>query len=51
MQYGLKAKARTPASFSPPEYGSFLHYVLAHVAQETGRRGGFSSVADDTLTL
>lgn len=49
MQYGLKARARAPAAFSPPEYGSFLHYVLAQVAREAGRRGGFAAVDDKTL--
>ena len=31
MQYGLKAKARRPAGFQAPEYGTFVHYVLEHV--------------------
>jgi ATP-dependent helicase/nuclease subunit B len=49
LQYGLKAKPRVPASFAPPEYGSFLHYVLAHVAAEAAERGGFGRVDDEAL--
>lgn len=34
MQYGLRAKARKPAGFQAPEYGTFVHYVLEHVLRE-----------------
>ena len=34
MKFGLKAKARKPAGFSAPEYGTFVHYVLEHVLKE-----------------
>ena len=34
MQYGLKAKPRTPAGFQAPEYGTFVHYVLEHILQD-----------------
>ena len=44
MEYGLKAKPRQAASFSPPELGSFMHYVLEHVAREASVRGGFRAV-------
>jgi ATP-dependent helicase/nuclease subunit B len=49
LQYGLKAKPRVPARFAPPEYGSFLHYVLAHVAAEASERGGFGRLDDEAL--
>lgn len=35
MQYGLKAEPRRSAGFQAPEYGTFVHYVLEHVFQET----------------
>ena len=34
MKFGLKAKARKPAGFSAPEYGTFVHYVLEHVLKD-----------------
>ena len=34
MQFGLKAKARRPAGFQAPEYGTFVHYVLEHILKE-----------------
>ncbi len=43
LQYGLKAKPRQPAEFNPPEYGTFLHYVLEHVAREIAAHGGFAA--------
>ena len=33
MKFGLKAKARKPAGFTAPEYGTFVHYVLEHILQ------------------
>jgi ATP-dependent helicase/nuclease subunit B len=35
MEYGLKARPRKPAGFQAPEYGTFVHYVLEHVFQES----------------
>ena len=48
-QYGLRAKPYAPAGFEPPEMGTFMHYVLENVARETGKRGGFRRVDDETL--
>ncbi|BFK86591.1 helicase-exonuclease AddAB subunit AddB [Pseudoflavonifractor gallinarum] len=39
MQYGLKAKARRPAGFQAPEYGTFVHYVLEHVLRTLTKEG------------
>lgn len=50
LRYGLKAKPRRAAEFSPPEYGTFMHYVLEHVASETSASGGFAQLSDDELT-
>ena len=49
MQYGLKAKPREPAGFTPPEMGIFMHYILEHVAAEVTALGGFKKVSDDKL--
>lgn len=34
MRYGLQAEPRKPASFTAPEYGTFVHYVLEHVLKD-----------------
>ena len=49
MEYGLKAKPRKAAAFAPPEMGTFMHYVLEHVAKDVGELGGFASVSDEVL--
>ena len=42
LRYGLSAKPRQSAEFRAPEKGSFLHYVLEHVARELKEsHGGF----------
>ena len=43
LQYGLNAKPRQSAQFSPPEMGTFLHFVLENVAREISENGGFSA--------
>jgi ATP-dependent helicase/nuclease subunit B len=48
-QYGLKAKPYKPASFSPPEIGSFMHYVLENVARDVKTMGGFKLVKQGKL--
>jgi len=48
-QYGLRAKRYEPAGFQPPEVGTFMHYVLEHVAREAGQRGGFAALSDEEL--
>lgn len=49
LQYGLKAKARQPAAFSPPEIGTFFHFILQHVADDVTAAGGFAAVTDERL--
>ena len=48
-QYGLNAKPYEPADFTPPEIGTFMHYVLEHTAREVRECGGFAKVNDDEL--
>ncbi len=49
-QYGLKAKKYEPAGFQPPEIGTFMHYVLEHVARAASERGGFAALSDEELS-
>lgn len=48
-QYGLRAKPYEPAGFTPPEIGSFMHYVLEKTAAAVKGRGGFGKVSDGEL--
>lgn len=49
MQYGLRAKERTGATFDAAQIGTFLHYVLEHVTGRAMARGGFATLADGEL--
>ena len=49
MQYGLKAEPRRAAGFQAPEYGTFVHYVLAHVLRTCRERGGVKEVPEEEL--
>lgn len=49
MEYGLKAKPRTAATFDAPQIGTFLHYLLEHVTKEVLTLGGFAGVSDEEL--
>ncbi len=48
-QYGLKAKPYEPAGFTPPEIGTFMHYVLENTAREVKTMGGFRAVSDEQV--
>jgi len=49
MEYGLRAKPRSPAEFDAPQIGTFLHFLLENVTREVLARGGFSSVDQEEL--
>lgn len=49
MRYGLNAKTREPAGFTPPELGIFMHSVLERTASAVMESGGFKSVTDEEL--
>lgn len=49
LQYGLGAKARRSAEFSPPEFGTFMHFVLERVASGAAAAGGFGSFSQSAL--
>lgn len=49
LQYGLRAKLRRPAEFAPPEFGTFMHFVLEHVAAAANDAGGFAGLSAEAL--
>ena len=49
MEYGLRAKPRTPAAFDAPQIGTFLHYLLENVTRDVLVRGGFAQVEREEL--
>ncbi|MDO4573367.1 MAG: PD-(D/E)XK nuclease family protein, partial [Clostridia bacterium] len=49
LSYGLRAKPRRAAELSPPELGTFMHYVLQHTAREAKELGGFRRLDDARL--
>ena len=49
MEYGLKAKPRTTASFDAPQIGTFLHFLLENVTRDVLAMGGFSVVGEKDL--
>lgn len=49
MQYGLRAKERTPAGFDAAQVGTFLHYVLENVTRDVTEQGGFAQVGEEEL--
>ena len=49
VQYGLRARTREPAGFTPPEIGTFMHYILQHVAADAAAEGGFGRMTDERL--
>ena len=49
MEYGLRAKPRTPASFDAPQIGTFLHFLLENVTRDVLAMGGFAQVDEETL--
>ncbi len=49
MEYGLKARPRTPAAFDAPQIGTFLHFLLERVTRDVQSLGGFDQVDEETL--
>lgn len=49
MEYGLKARPRTPAAFDAPQIGTFLHFLLEHVTRDVLTVGGFAQVREEEL--
>ncbi|WP_295751913.1 PD-(D/E)XK nuclease family protein [uncultured Oscillibacter sp.] len=49
MQYGLRARPRTPAAFDASQVGTFLHYLLERVTRDVLALGGFAQVGEEEL--
>ena len=49
MEFGLRAKPRTPAAFDAPQIGTFLHFLLERVTKDVLALGGFAQVEEETL--
>ena len=49
MEYGLKARPRTPAAFDAPQIGAFLHFLLERVTRDVQSLGGFAQADQETL--
>lgn len=49
MQYGLNARPYKPAAFTPPEIGTFIHYVMENTIRRVRELGGFKRVDDAAL--
>ena len=49
MEYGLRARPRTPAAFDAPQIGTFLHYLLENVTRDVLAQGGFARVEREEL--
>ena len=49
MEYGLKARPRTPAAFDAPQIGTFLHFLLERVTRDVQSLGGFAQADQETL--
>lgn len=49
MEYGLKARPRTPAAFDAPQIGTFLHFLLERVTRDVQALGGFAQVDREAL--
>lgn len=49
MEYGLKARPRSPAAFDAPQIGDFLHFLLERVTRDAQTLGGFAQVEEETL--
>ena len=47
MQYGLRARPRKPTGFSPPELGSYMHYILQRTADEISSGEGFEAMTPE----
>lgn len=47
MRFGLGAKPRQQAKFSPAEYGTFVHEVLEVVLGQAESHGGIKTLAED----
>ncbi len=50
LQYGLRAKPRKTAGFNPPEFGTFMHFVLENVFKKLYENGELDPKSLDVFT-
>ena len=51
LQYGLGLKERKEARVDPAVYGTLVHYVLQHTAEDVEKEGGFAAVAEERVLV
>ena len=52
LRYGLHVEELKPASVDPAEFGTFVHDVLEHTADEISKNGGFRNITvEETLAI
>lgn len=49
LQYGLRLRERKEARVDPAVYGTLVHYVLQHTAEDVEGEGGFAAVPEDRV--
>ncbi|MBQ1411491.1 MAG: PD-(D/E)XK nuclease family protein [Oscillospiraceae bacterium] len=49
LQYGLHLQERKEARVDPAIYGTLVHYVLQHTAEQVEEEGGFASVSEERV--
>lgn len=49
LQYGLRLRERKEAKVDPAIYGTLVHYVLQHTAEDVEGEGGFAAVPEDRV--
>lgn len=49
LQYGLRLQERKEAKVDPAVYGTLVHYVLQHTAEDVEGEGGFASVPEERV--
>ena len=47
LRYALKATPRRPAGFDAPEVGTYIHYLMEHIARAARDKGGFGQLTAD----
>jgi ATP-dependent helicase/nuclease subunit B len=49
LQYGLGLRERKEARVDPAVYGTLVHYVLQHTAEDVETEGGFAAVSEERV--
>jgi len=49
LEYGLRLRERKEARVDPGVYGTLVHYVLQHTAEDVEWEGGFASVPEERV--